>query len=65
MPHWFNVLIGIVAGLAIIGGALAWAFLPQKPGRRSWLAPPTGEAGDPTPSGTQWPRDGGSGHAGF
>ncbi len=61
MPQWLDILIGLVAGTALLTAALAWAFWPQKPGRRFWFAPPTGSAGDPTSGGSQWSGDGGFG----
>ncbi len=42
MPDWISVPLGIIIGVAVIGGAFFWAFKPRAPRRRSMLAPPSG-----------------------
>lgn len=48
MPEWLAVALGILAGLLILSGALAWAFWPRAPRRTEWLAPRSGRE-DPDP----------------
>jgi hypothetical protein len=60
MPQWLVIVLSALAGLVIVGGAVALAFLPElrtKPRpRKSWLAEPSGNVDDPTYPGV--PNDG-------
>ena len=62
MPGWLNVILGILAGLAVIGGALALAVRPYRDGRQptTWL-PDARESrsGGDCSSGSDTPFDGG------
>ena len=71
MPEFVLTLLGIVAGIGVIGGAVYLAVQPElRPKRRkSWLAKPSGEPNDlgsigreVGPSGGSW--DSGGGHSG-
>jgi hypothetical protein len=46
------ILVGIVAGFLILAGVIRFATMPKKPGKRSWLAPPSGNIDNP---GKDWP----------
>ncbi len=46
MPEWLFPLIGIGAGVCVVGGSLVWAFKPRRRSGRSRL-PPSSDTDDP------------------
>ena len=48
MPEWLLVIIGIAAALAIVGGIIALSLRAEKPGKKSWMARPSGERDVPS-----------------
>ena len=47
MPEWLLMVLGVVAGLLIIGGVIGFTFRSEGRQRRgkSWLAKPSGRDG--------------------
>jgi hypothetical protein len=43
MPEWLLVVIGIVAGVVVIGGVIALSLRAERPGKKSWMARPSGD----------------------
>jgi hypothetical protein len=42
MPEWLLVIIGIVVALVVIGGVIALSLRAERPGKKSWMARPSG-----------------------
>ncbi|MDH7794705.1 xanthine/uracil permease [Beijerinckia sp. GAS462] len=44
MSSWLSVVLGLLVGLVVVGGALYWAFRPPKDEAKS-VFPPTRDPG--------------------
>jgi hypothetical protein len=48
MPEWLLVVIGIVAAVVVIGGIITLSLRAERPGKKSWMARPSGDQDVPS-----------------
>jgi hypothetical protein len=48
VPEWLLIVIGILAAVLIVGGIIALSLRAERPGKKSWMAKPSGERDVPS-----------------